>query len=83
MEGSELSAFHIRKALSSEVYYSVARILQALYMHLKTDFPSGSWQVRPLRLEDFQHSMKQIRPSVSMELIRTLEQWNTKFGVSS
>jgi len=40
-------------------------------------------KVRPLQLDDFQRSMKQIRPSVSMELIRTLEQWNAHFGVSS
>lgn len=40
-------------------------------------------QVRPLELKDFHSSMKQIRPSVSRDLIHTLEQWNACYGVSS
>ena len=40
-------------------------------------------QVRPLELKDFHSSMRQIRPSVSRDLIHTLEQWNACYGVSS
>ncbi|XP_064402976.1 spastin-like isoform X2 [Halichondria panicea] len=40
-------------------------------------------QVRPIGLNDFQLSMRTIRPSVAKDLITTLEQWNTLYGVSS
>lgn len=50
------------------------------YSTLK-DMPAN--KVRPICFEDFQLSMKQIRPSVSTDLLHTLEQWNTLYGVSS
>ena len=50
------------------------------YKTLK-DMPAN--KVRPLELKDFHSSMKQIRPSVSRDLIHTLEQWNAHYGVSS
>ena len=38
------------------------------------------YQVRPLRLEDFQKSMTVIRPSLSKSKWEELEQWNEEFG---
>jgi spastin len=40
-------------------------------------------KVRPIAYSDFVNAMRVVRPSTSMELLRTLEEWNAKFGVSS
>ena len=50
------------------------------YKTLK-DMPAN--KVRPLELQEFHSSIKQIRPSVSRDLIHTLEQWNAHYRVSS
>ncbi len=34
-------------------------------------------------MDDFEQSMRTIRPSVAKELISVLEQWNSNYGVSS
>lgn len=40
-------------------------------------------KVRKICLKDFERSMAQIRPSVSPDLILTLEQWNSRYGVAT
>lgn len=40
-------------------------------------------QVRPLCFNDFQNSMRLIRPSVAPDLLKKLEAWNSNYGVSS
>lgn len=37
-------------------------------------------EVRPIILKDFQHSLTQIRPSVSSESVKLYEKWNQEFG---
>jgi spastin len=37
-------------------------------------------QVRPVTLKDFQNSLSQIRPSVSMDSLKAYELWNQQFG---
>ncbi|KAI5970921.1 hypothetical protein CANMA_000081 [Candida margitis] len=39
-------------------------------------------QIRPISLEDFENSLKYIRPSVSKEGLQEYEDWATKFGSS-
>lgn len=37
-------------------------------------------KVRPINMKDFQNSLGQIRPSVSLQSLQTYIQWNKEFG---
>ena len=40
-----------------------------------------SFQVRPIQYDDFLQSLTQIRPSVVMDTVKNLEEWNQLYGI--
>jgi SpoVK/Ycf46/Vps4 family AAA+-type ATPase len=43
----------------------------------------GVDQVRPIHAQDFEASIRKVRPSVSLSGIQNLENWNSQYGTSS
>lgn len=40
-------------------------------------------QLRPMKFQDFIHSLRKIRPSVSTKLLKVYDEWNSKYGDNS
>lgn len=40
-------------------------------------------QLRPIEFQDFTHSLRKIRPSVSTKMLKVYDEWNSKFGDNS
>ena len=57
--------------------------LSIIYWCWIIHFCDQSSQVRPINFHDFELAIHQSRSSVSTDLIKGLEEWNTKYGVSA
>lgn len=61
-------------ALAKDAAMGPLRSLGELLLHMKPE------EIRPIRMEDFEASLGNIRPSVSKEGLREFEEWSEKFG---